>query len=81
MTKSFTNQSKKDILEGMTNEEHTRMYAAFGKWIELSGSLIDWSRFIDYSLPEDVVIKVEEDGTMILETTIKLRSFMESEAS
>jgi hypothetical protein len=79
MTRTFTNQSKKDIPEGMSEEEHTRMYAAFGKVVELLGSAIEWNHFIDYDHPEDYVVSVEDDGSMIMETIIKIRYLREAD--
>lgn len=79
MNKGFTNQARKDIPEGYTEEEWTRMYAAFGKVIEIVGSMIEWNKFIDYSHPEDIVLSVNEDGSMIVESVLRIRYFREAE--
>ncbi len=77
--KSFTNQSVKDKPEGFTDEEYTIMYAAWGKFIEMSGSLIPWNKFLDYVEPVTIPIETNEDGTIIMETTIKLRFIVNPE--
>lgn len=72
-SKSFTNTAKKDIPSDMDETEYTRMYAAWGKFIELSGSFIPWDKFLDYSEPESYVIGTDAEGKYIIETIIKLR--------
>lgn len=71
--RSFTNTAKKAIPEGMPEAEYTRMYAAWGKFIELSVSFIPWDKFLDYAEPESYVIGTDNEGRQVIETCIKLR--------
>lgn len=73
MTKSFTSQVQNDLRKDLSSEDITRMYAAWGRFIELSTMFIPWNNFLDYSEPMEELIETREDGTLVYETTIKLR--------
>lgn len=68
--KTFTKEPEKPTIP---EETVIKMYAAWGRFIDLSREFIPWDKFINILTPEVEVLGEDEGGNLICQTTIRLQ--------